>query len=176
MVHGDMVISMGVPRPLPGEPRPSAPAREEDMMALRDLIGGDAIPISPDSIFCLQSTINSSTNWREEGRYAMSNVSLKYRQLQKLPVQPKRPFRRHVKEETKPTKFQCKPYAFVNPPFSFPRPYHYRSRWSTARPIPFDWWIFRKEAASTSRCPSLDLPSETWSNRDILEGRNKTEW
>ena len=60
--QGDMVISMGVPNPLPGEPSASAPEREEDIIDVSDLIGGDAIPISPDSIFALQSTTNSSMN------------------------------------------------------------------------------------------------------------------
>ena len=60
--QGDIVISMGVPNPLPGEPSASAPEREEDIIDVSDLIGGDAIPISPDSIFALQSTTNSSMN------------------------------------------------------------------------------------------------------------------
>ena len=39
-----MVISMGLPIPLPGEPRPSAPLRDDDIIDASDLIGGEAIP------------------------------------------------------------------------------------------------------------------------------------
>ena len=61
-VQGDMVISIGVPNALPGEPSASVLLIDEDIIEVRDLIGGEAIPITPESAFCLQSAINSSMN------------------------------------------------------------------------------------------------------------------